>query len=70
MTQPRPGGCVVRAFGSEKASGRWITGGKIGRGLVCTTHHATATTAVWEPLEHSNCVVTDHVDIDVFWMAP
>ena len=28
------------------------------------------TTAVWEPLEHSNCVVTDHVDIDSFWMAP
>ena len=26
----------------EKASGRWITGGKIGRGLVCTTHHGTA----------------------------
>ena len=22
---------------------------------------------VWEPLEHSNCVVTDHVDIDSFW---
>ena len=32
---------AVRAFGSRKASGRWITGGKIGRGLVCTTHHGT-----------------------------
>ena len=32
---------AVRAFGSEKASGLWITGGKIGRGLVCRTHHGT-----------------------------
>ena len=32
---------AVGAFGSEKACGRWITGGKIGRGLVCTTHHGT-----------------------------
>ena len=32
---------TIRAFGSEKSSGRWITGGKIGRGLVCTTHHGT-----------------------------
>ena len=30
---------AIRAFGSRKASGWWITGGKIGRGLVCTTHH-------------------------------
>ena len=22
---------------------------------------------VLEPLEHLNCVVTDHVDIDTFW---
>ena len=29
-----------------------------------------ATASVWEPLEHSNCVVTDHVDINFFWMAP
>ena len=28
------------------------------------------TASVWERLEHSNCVVTDHVDIDSFWMAP
>ena len=33
-------------------------------------HSVLATTSVWEPLEHSNCVVTDHVDIDSFWMAP
>ena len=33
-------------------------------------HSVLATTAVWEPLEHSNGVVTDHVDIDSFWMAP
>ena len=33
-------------------------------------HSVLATTAVWESLEHSNCVVTDHVDIDSFWMAP
>ena len=33
-------------------------------------HSVLATAAVWEPLEHSNCVVTDHVDIDSFWMAP
>ena len=28
------------------------------------------TAVVWEPLEHSDCVATDHVDIDSFWMAP
>ena len=33
-------------------------------------HSVLATTSVWEPLEHSNCVVTDHVDIDSFWIAP
>ena len=33
-------------------------------------HSVLATPSVWEPLEHSNCVVTDHVDIDSFWMAP
>ena len=33
-------------------------------------HSVLATVAVWEPLEHSNCVVTDHMDIDSFWMAP
>ena len=33
-------------------------------------HSVLATAEVWEPLEHSNCVVTDHVDIDYFWMAP
>ena len=33
-------------------------------------HSVLATTAVWEPLKYSNCVVTDHVDIDSFWMAP
>ena len=33
-------------------------------------HLVLVTAAVWEPLEHSNCVVTDHVDIDSFWMAP
>ena len=33
-------------------------------------HSVLATTSVWEPLEHSNCVVTDHVDIDSLWMAP
>ena len=33
-------------------------------------HSVLATAAVWEPLEHSNCVVTDHVDIASFWMAP
>ena len=33
-------------------------------------HSALATASVWDPLEHSNCVVTDHVDIDSFWMAP
>ena len=33
-------------------------------------HSVLATAAAWEPLEHSNCVVTDHVDIDSFWMAP
>ena len=33
-------------------------------------HSVLVTAAVWEPLEHSNCVVTDHVDIDSFWMAP
>ena len=33
-------------------------------------HSVLATASVWEPLEHSNCVVTDHVDIDSFWMAP
>ena len=33
-------------------------------------HAVLATASVWEPLEHSNCVVTDHVDIDSFWMAP
>ena len=32
-------------------------------------HSVLATAAVWEPLEHSNCVVTDHVAIDSFWMA-
>ena len=32
---------TVRAFGSENASGRWITGGKISLGLVCTTRHGT-----------------------------
>ena len=32
---------LLRAFASEKASGRWITGGKIGCGQVCTTHHGT-----------------------------
>ena len=26
--------------------------------------------SVWEPLEHSDCVVTDHVDLDSLWMAP
>ena len=29
-------------------------------------HSVLATASVWEPLEHSNCVVTDHVDIDSF----
>ena len=33
-------------------------------------HSVLATTSVWEPLEHSNCVVTDPVDIDSFSMAP
>ena len=33
-------------------------------------HSVLATASVWEPLEHSNSVVTDHVDIDSFWMAP
>ena len=33
-------------------------------------HSVLATTSAWEPLEHSNCVVTDDVDIDSFWMAP
>ena len=33
-------------------------------------HSVLATASVWGPLEHSNCVVTDHVDIDYFWMAP
>ena len=33
-------------------------------------HSVLATASVWEPLKHSNCVVTDHVDIDSFWMAP
>ena len=33
-------------------------------------HSVLVTASVWEPLEHSNCVVTDHVDIDSFWMAP
>ena len=33
-------------------------------------HSILAPTSVWEPLEHSNCVVTDHVDIDSLWMAP
>ena len=33
-------------------------------------HSVLATAAVWETLEDSNCVVTDHVDIDYFWMAP
>ena len=33
-------------------------------------HSVLATAWIWEPLEHSNCVVTDHVDIDSFWMAP
>ena len=26
--------------------------------------------SVWKPLEHSDCVVTDHVDLDSLWMAP
>ena len=29
-----------------------------------------ATAALWETLEHSNCGVSDHVEIDSFWMAP
>ena len=33
-------------------------------------HAILATASVWEPLEHSNCVVSDHVDFDSFWMAP
>ena len=33
-------------------------------------HSVLATTSVWEPLKHSNCVGTDHLDIDSFWMAP
>ena len=33
-------------------------------------HSVLATTSVWEPLEHSDCVVTDHVDLDYLWMAP
>ena len=33
-------------------------------------HSVLATASEWEPFEHSNCVVTDHVDIDSFWMAP
>ena len=33
-------------------------------------HSVLATMSVWEPLEHSNCVVTDHMDIDSLWMAP
>ena len=33
-------------------------------------HSVLATASVWDPLEHSNCVVTDHVDIDSFWMTP
>ena len=33
-------------------------------------HSVLATAAVWEPLEHLRCVVTDHVNIDSFWMAP
>ena len=33
-------------------------------------HSVLVTTSVWETLEHSHCVVTDHVDIDSFWMAP
>ena len=59
-----------------QASGRWITGGNIGRGLVCKTRHGTVRTFGsgdnfrWEPLEHSNGVVTDHIDINSFWMAP
>ena len=28
-------------------------------------HSVLVTAAVWEPLEHSNCVVTDYVDIDL-----
>ena len=32
-------------------------------------HSVLSTISVWRPLEHSNCVVTDHVDIDYFWMA-
>ena len=33
-------------------------------------HSVLVTASVWEPLEHLNCVVTDHMDIDSFWMAP
>ena len=33
-------------------------------------HSVMATAAVWEPLEHLDCGVTDHVDIDSFWKAP
>ena len=33
-------------------------------------HSVLATASVWEPLEHSNCVVTHHVDIDSLWMTP
>ena len=33
-------------------------------------HSVLVTTVVWELLEYSDCVVTDHVDIDSFWMAP
>ena len=29
-----------------------------------------ATASVWEPLEHLQCVVSDDMDFDSFWMAP
>ena len=33
-------------------------------------HSVLATISMWEPLEHSNYIVTDHVDIDSLGMAP
>ena len=33
-------------------------------------HSVLATTSVWELLEHWDCVVTDHMDLDYLWMAP
>ena len=60
----------------KKASGRWITGGNIGRGLGCTTCYGTVRAFgsgdnfSVGAVEHSNSIITDHVDIDSLWMAP